>query len=241
MEQVISKTRMQQNSRINFSNVVKSGFTQKLNKRISDFGMAIQNQVSGEEHLYFRTIESSTDRVVQVISKKGIKRQMLMFGSNNYLGLANHPYVIDKVNKAIKKYGVGVAGPPLLNGYSKLMAELEYRLSELKGTEDSLIFSSGYNANLGLVTGICSRSDLIIADEYNHASFFDGIRLIKGKCITFKHNNTVELESLLSKNKSNRDTFIAVEGVYSMDGDLAPLDKIVDLARKYDARIQFRL
>ena len=130
-----------------------------------------------------------------------------------------------------------MSGPPLLNGYSKLMAELEYRLSELKGTEDSLIFSSGYNANLGLITGICSRSDLIIADEYYHASFFDGIRLIKGKCITFKHNNTVELESLLSKNKSNRDTFIAVEGVYSMDGDLAPLDKIVDLARKYDAHV----
>lgn len=237
MEKVISKTRTQQNSKINFSNVVKNGITLGLNKRLSDFKKAIHNQVKGEEHLYFRIIDSATDRTVKVIDNTGVKKEMLMFGSNNYLGLANHPYVIEKVKKAVKIHGLGVGGPPLLNGYTKLMTELESRLSNLKGTEDSLIFSSGYNANLGLITGICSKNDLIIADEYNHASFFDGVKLAKAKCITFKHNNLAELENLLASNDAKRDIYIAIEGVYSMDGDLAPLHKIVVLAKKYNAQI----
>ena len=237
MEQVISKTQLQQTSEINFSSVVKKGIALNLNKRLSSFTQALQNQVGGEEHLYFRIIDSATDREVRITDKNGVKNKMLMFGSNNYLGLANHPYVIEKVKKAIKKFGLGVAGPPLLNGYTRLMAELESRLSLLKGTEETMIFSSGYNANLGLIKGLCSKNDLIVADEYNHASFFDGVKLAKTKCITFKHNNTAELNNILKTNSAQRDTYVAVEGVYSMDGDLAPLPEIVELANKYKAHV----
>ena len=221
--------------KISFSSVVRNGRTQKLKDRLKAFSAAMDNQEEDEQHQYFRTIESATDRLVKVTDRNRKTREMLMFGSNNYLGLANHPYIIQKINESIHKYGVGIAGPPLLNGYSRQMAELEERLSHLKGTEETLIFSSGYNANLGLVTGVCNRNDLIIADEYCHASFYDGTKLLKGKCQTFHHNNLAELENLLKKADTTCDIFVAVEGVYSMDGDLAPLDEIVKLCKNYGA------
>lgn len=225
------------NSRIKYSSVLRNGHNHTLQERLTGFAGAMQAQQTGEHHLYFRTIGSATDRVVTVIDKNRIKREMLMFGSNNYLGLANHPYILKKVKKTIDRFGVGIAGPPLLNGYSALMAELEERLSALKGTESTLVFTSGYNANLGLVNGICTKNDLIIADEYNHASFFDGIKLIKGHCLTFHHNDIGELGNLLKTKETSGDIYIAVEGVYSMDGDVAPLDKIIPLAQKYNARL----
>ncbi|MBN2772772.1 MAG: pyridoxal phosphate-dependent aminotransferase family protein [Prolixibacteraceae bacterium] len=224
-------------SRIDYSSVIRARAKLRFRERLANFTESLKYQNKGEQHLYFRAIDSSTDRITKVVDNSGKYREMLMFGSNNYLGLANHPYVIQKVSEVIREFGAGIAGPPLLNGYSKPMVELEKRLSALKGTESTLIFSSGYNANLGLVTGACTRHDLIIADEYSHASFFDGIKLLKGKCITFKHNDVKELETLLAENHPEGDVFIAVEGIYSMDGDVAPLDAISALAKKYDATL----
>ena len=223
--------------KIDYSSLMRTGVKLRFRERLTNFSEAMNYQRKGEQHLYFRAIDSATDRVVKVIDKSGISRKMLMFGSNNYLGLANHPHVISKVNETLKEYGAGVAGPPLLNGYSRPMVVLEERLSALKGTESTLIFTSGYNANLGLVTGVCTRHDLIIADEYCHASFFDGIKLLKGRCLTFKHNDVGELENLLRENQSEGDIFIAVEGIYSMDGDVSPLDKVVTVAKKYNALV----
>jgi len=234
--ELINTVELKSNSnRVNFSNLLRTGSRLKFKERLSHFSHEIGSLRNEEQHLYFRAVESATDRVVKVTDKNGKWREMLMFGSNNYLGLANHPLVMEKVKESVKKYGVGVAGPPLLNGYSRPMAELEKRISHLKGTEDTLIFSSGYNANLGLVTGVCTRNDIILADEYSHASFFDGVKLLKGKCITFKHNNDRELERLLVETFAEGDIFVAVEGIYSMDGDIAPLDKIVALCKKYNA------
>ncbi|HYQ58764.1 MAG TPA: pyridoxal phosphate-dependent aminotransferase family protein [Draconibacterium sp.] len=220
---------------IDFSSAWKNGRKLPLDERINLFHISMQKQEKEDKHLYMRVIDSSTDRTVIALDAEGNEREMLMFGSNNYLGLANHPHIKETVKMAIKMYGVGIAGPPLLNGYSSLMKELENRLSKLKGTEDTMIFSSGYNANLGLLYGLCTPHDLIIADEYNHASFFDGVKLLRGKCITFKHNNIDQLESLLKTHKTDGDIFVAVEGVYSMDGDIAPLDKILPLAKQFNA------
>ena len=207
-------------------------------ERIGTFNDQIARLNGKLRHTYFRIIESKANREVIVKNDNGQKRKMLMFGSNNYLGLANHPYVIEKVKKAIDETGIGVGGPPILNGYTSGMRELEERLSALKGTEDTLIFSSGYNANLGLVSGLCKSSDIIIADEYSHASFFDGVRMTHCKCFTFRHNRADELEKLLMTYAStNGNVFVAVEGVYSMDGDLAPLNRIIPLCNKYDAVI----
>ncbi|MCG8698206.1 MAG: aminotransferase class I/II-fold pyridoxal phosphate-dependent enzyme, partial [Bacteroidales bacterium] len=166
-------------------------------------------------------------------------KDMLMFGSNNYLGFANHPYIKQQVKRAIDKYGVGVAGPPLLNGYTSLMQELEERLSHLKGTESTLIYSSGYNANLGLVTGLCTAKDILIADEYCHASFFDGVQMLKSKCYVFKHNRIDQLKSLLQEHSANCDgtIFVATEGIFSMDGDVAPLNEIIPIVKKYNATL----
>lgn len=220
---------------IDFSSAWRNGRKLPLDERIKLFHVSLQNQEEADKHLYMRVIDSSTDRTVIAVDTDGDKKEMLMFGSNNYLGLANHPHIKETVKKAIKKYGVGIAGPPLLNGYSSLMKELENRLSQLKGTEDTMIFTSGYNANLGLLYGLCTPHDLLLADEYNHASFFDGVKLLRGKCITFGHNNIGQLEDLLKTHKPDGDLFVAVEGVYSMDGDLSPLDQIIPLAQQYNA------
>ena len=220
---------------IDFSSAWKNGRKLPLDERINLFHVSMQKQEKEDKHLYMRVIDSATDRTVMAVDTKGNEREMLMFGSNNYLGLANHPHIKETVKKAIKKYGVGIAGPPLLNGYSSLMKELENRLSKLKGTEDTMIFTSGYNANLGLLYGLCTPHDLIIADEYNHASFFDGVKLLRGKCHTFEHNNIHQLEELLKTHKTDGDLFVAVEGVYSMDGDIAPLDEIIPLSQQYNA------
>jgi len=117
------------------------------------------------------------------------------------------------------------------------MGELEERLSQLKDSESTLIFSSGYNANVGLVTGLCTLNDIIISDEYSHASFCDGVKMLRGNQFTFRHNQIQELEQLLKKHHSQvkGNIFVGVEGIYSMEGDLAPLDKIVPLCREYNA------
>jgi len=204
--------------------------------RVNSFHDLITRLNGDIQSLYFRSVHSKADREVTIIDHSGHTKKMLMFGSNNYLGLANHPHVVKSVTSAIREFGVGIGGPPLLNGYTTAMRKLEERLSEIKGTEDTMIFSSGYNANLGLVTGLCTPNDVLIADEYSHASFFDGVKMLRGKCFTFKHNDTVQLEQLLIKQaKETTNLFVAVEGVYSMDGDMAPLDIIAPLCKKYNA------
>ena len=223
----------------NLASVLLKGRKMSFNQRIDSFYDLVRNLNGRIKCLYFRSVMSKTDREVEIGDEQGRRKKMLMFGSNNYLGLANHPYVVKKVKEAVDTYGVGIGGPPLLNGYTSLMRELEERLSALKGTEDTLIFSSGYNANVGLVTGLCTPEDIILADEYCHASFFDGVKMIKGKCFTFKHNDVSELTNLLKNHsKDLKGTlFVAVEGAYSMDGDIAPLDKIRPLCKKYKARL----
>lgn len=187
---------------------------------------------------YRRMILSSTGRTVLIFDKKLQKeRELLMFASNNYLGFATHPYIKEKVITAINKYGIGVGGPPLLNGYTILMNELEERISKLKKKEDTIIFSSGYSANVGLVSALSSNRNIFVLDKLSHASMYDGLKMNKATYKTFKHNDIVHLEKILSKlNRNNFDeVFVCIEGVYSMDGDLAPLPQILDLCRKYGA------
>lgn len=208
-------------------------YTEKLDY-FSGF-LKMLDSVQGNQ--YRRMIISPAGTEVEVIDKyDNTIRKMIMFGSNNYLGLANHPLVVEKVKKAINKYGIGIGGPPLLNGYTQLHAELENKLAVLKKKESVMLFSSGYNANVGLVSGLCSdKNDAFIYDEYSHASLYDGIKLAQVPSYAFKHNNTVDLETILRKTSDRLNQFVAVEGVYSMDGDMCPLDEIVKIARRYNA------
>jgi 8-amino-7-oxononanoate synthase len=164
-----------------------------------------------------------------------------MLGSNNYLGLAYHPFIREAVKRVIDDYGVGMGGPPLLNGMSDLHRQLELRLARLKGGEDALLFSSGYQANLGWVVGLLREGDILIYDELNHASLYDGVALAgaQSRAIRFRHNDCFHLEQLLRRFGENRtgQLIVAVEGVYSMDGDLAPIPQILKLCRKYGASL----
>ncbi|MAT59504.1 MAG: transferase [Ignavibacteriae bacterium] len=215
----------------NLRDVLINGRKRKLNERVALFGTFISEKVDKIESLYSRVVNSACDREVEIIdAMTNTPRKMLMFGSNNYLGLANHPYVKEKVKEAINRYGVGVGGPPLLNGYTSLHRELEEKLSALKSQEDTLLFSSGYNANVGLISGLVDKNDLVIHDEYSHASLCDGLKLARANSKSFKHNNIDELKNIITDTEVMGEKFICVEGVYSMDGDLAPLDEITQIS-----------
>lgn len=209
-----------------------------LNEKTAMFSAFLEDLASNNQLLQMRCITSAADRHVNVIDPaSGQERPMIMFGSNSYLGLANHPYVKERVQQAIQKYGVGIGGPPLLNGYTVLHRELEERLASLKGTEDAMIFPAGYSANVGLVTGLVNPTDTVLYDVYSHASFSDGLTMAGVNSAHFPHNNISRLKRLLEvhRQRSDQDIFVGVEGVYSMDGDLAPLDVLVPLCKSHSA------
>jgi glycine C-acetyltransferase len=187
-------------------------------------------------YTYCRKVRTPQSREVVIWDANTCEdRKMLMFASNNYLGMANSPYVKKKVTEAMDQYGAGLGGPPLLNGYTQLMIELEERLARLKHQEAAMVFSSGYAANVGMLVALTQGNDHVLYDELSHASLFDGMRMTHVPATKFAHNDLVDLEAKLAQlSKTTKDTlFVAVEGVYSMDGDLAPLDKIVPLVKKY--------
>ncbi len=211
----------------------------KTRERIRLFNALGQQEISNERVFYHRVTTSPSDSHVDVIDPYTHKKnKMIMFGSNNYLGLSNHPYISEYTKKIIDKYGTGIGGAPFLSGYTKVTQELEERIAHIKGQQAAMLYSSGYSANLGLVTGITQPKDIIIFDEYSHASFYDGMLLSRVRFRKFRHNDTEHLRQLLEKHSgSGKNLFVAVEGVYSMDGDIAPLDKIVGLCKTYGATL----
>ncbi len=214
--------------------VLLKGRKMNLNSRTEFFGSFIKDLMLNKQMQHLRCISSAADREVKAIDHyTGETKTMLMFGSNNYLGLANHPYVKGYVCRIIQKHGTGIGGPPLLNGYTSLHRELEERLADLKATEDALIFSSGYGANVGLVSALLGSEDLVVYDAYSHASFYDGIKMSGAQAVHFSHNDVELLEQTLARtNTMNfKDRFVGIEGIYSMDGDIAPLDKIATICK----------
>ena len=181
-----------------------------------------------------REIVSPMDREVLVRdAHTGESRSMLMFGSNNYLGYANHPYVLEQVRESLDRWGAGLGGPPLLNGTMEPHAALQRRVSALKSKEAALLYSSGYGANIGWLTALPHRGDVILMDERCHASLYDGARAAKARLVTFRHSCVDDLRTKLRDARTLKptDIYVVVEGVYSMDGDLAPLDRIVEVCR----------
>lgn len=181
---------------------------------------------------YFRTIESEQDTEVIINGKK-----VLMFGSNSYLGLTNHPKLKEASKAAIEKYGSGCAGSRFLNGTLDLHLQLEEKLANYVGKEEALVFSTGYQVNLGVISSITTRNDNILLDELDHACIIDGARLSFAKTKKFRHNDMVSLEKSLQRCEDENLKLIVVDGVFSMEGDIAKLDQIVGLAKKYNANI----
>ena len=201
-----------------------------LFEKCKNFTKARETQAAGL-YPYFKPISKAEDTVVVIEGKEKV-----MMGSNNYLGLTQHPKVLEAAKQALERYGSGCTGSRFLNGTLDLHGELECRLAGLFGKEDALIFSTGYQANLGLVSGLVGRGDVVLIDKLDHASIVDGAKLSFGETHRFTHGNYEQLENLLKKYQ-DRGTLIIVDGVYSMEGDIAHAPSLVALAQKYGAAL----
>lgn len=183
---------------------------------------------------------SASDREVIVQDRhSGIKKKTLMFGSNNYIGAITNQNVVDKTVEVIKEYGVGSGGVPINSGTSFYHNELERVLSEMGGFEDTMLFSSGFTANLGVILGLMRPKNLILQDRLNHASLMDGGLMSGSKMIRYKHNDMKSLEKLLADyhDEYKGGILIITDGVFSMDGDIANIPQILKLAKKYGAML----
>ncbi|MDR2233714.1 MAG: pyridoxal phosphate-dependent aminotransferase family protein [Tannerella sp.] len=201
-----------------------------LQKKLAKYDLPQKAKAAGI-YPYFRTIESDQNTEVIIDGKK-----VLMFGSNAYLGLTNHPKVKEAIIEAVNKYGSGCAGSRFLNGTLDIHVKLEQRLAEFVGKEDAITFPSGFQANEGVLSCITGRNDFIVWDELDHASIIEGIRLSFSTKLKYKHNDMESLEKQLKK-CGDKIKLIVTDGVFSMEGDVAYLPEIMRLAKKYNASV----
>jgi 8-amino-7-oxononanoate synthase len=181
---------------------------------------------------YFRPIETGNDTEVSINGKK-----MIMLGSNSYMGLTFNEKTIQGAIEAVRSHGTGCAGSRFLNGTLDLHVELELKLARFMGKEAALLFSTGMLANMGVLSTIVGRNDIVFVDKGDHASIIDGVRLSFSRVVKFKHNDMDDLGRLLEEAGSGPGKLIVVDGVFSMEGDIADLPGIVDLAKKHGARV----
>ncbi len=196
--------------------------------KVAQFTAAKDLQAAGL-YPYFRVIESAQENTVRIDG-----REVIMLGSNNYLGLTNHPRVKEAAKAAIDKYGSGCTGSRFLNGTLDIHVELEEKLADLVGKPAALVFTAGFLANQGTITALVGRNDVIIVDRTDHASIIDGARLSFGETKKFKHNDMESLAHVLSTCPDN-GKLVVVDGVFSMHGDIANLPRIVEIAEANDA------
>ncbi len=182
-------------------------------------------------YFFFRKLESPQDSEVVVNGKR-----VIMIGSNNYLGLTIHPRVKEAAIKAIEKFGSGCAGSRFLNGTLEIHEELELKLARFFRKEAALVFATGYQTNLGTISALLGRNDVAVIDKYDHASIIDGCRLSFGQVKKYRHNDMGDLERILEATK-DKGKLIIVDGVFSMEGDIADLPSIIKLAKTYGARV----
>lgn len=181
---------------------------------------------------FFRAISSEQETEVIMDGKK-----VLMFGSNSYLGLTNHPLIKEAAKNAIDKYGTGCAGSRFLNGTLDIHIELEEKLAQLVGKDAALCYSTGFQVNLGVVSVLTGRKDYVFLDELDHASIIEGSRLAFSKVLKFAHNDMHALEKRLKKCEPDRVKLIVVDGIFSMEGDIVKLPELVAIAEKYNATV----
>jgi len=202
-----------------------------LMKKAASYEVSKQFKAKGI-YPFFREISSPQAPLVTVNGK-----EVVMFGSNNYLGLTTHPEVKKAAVEAVERYGTGCAGSRFLNGNLDIHRKLEEELAELVGKESALVFSTGFQTNLGIISSIVVRGEYVVADSLAHASIIDGARLSFGKKVHFKHNDMVDLARCLGNLPSGKGTLVVVDGIFSMEGDIAKLPKIVKLSKKFGAAL----
>ena len=204
--------------------------SEKMGK--GDFFAESQRVMALGVYPYFRPIQSDQDTVVTINNKR-----VLMFGSNSYLGLTNHPKLKEGAINAIKKYGTGCAGSRFLNGTLDIHLELEERLAQLVGKEAALVYATGFTVNSGVIPCIAGRGEYLIYDERDHASIIEGKRLSFATSLKYKHNDMESLEKNLQRCEIDKFKLIVADGVFSMEGDIAKIPQMVKLAKKYKAAL----
>ncbi len=202
-----------------------------LFEKVRQFTKAREIQAAGL-YPYFKPISESEDTVVVIEGK-----QRIMLGSNNYLGLTHHPKVLEAAGKALQRYGAGCTGSRFLNGTLDLHERLETELARFMGKEACLVFSTGYQANLGLISGLIGRGDIVFLDKLDHASIVDGAKMSYGETERFNHGDLAGLERKLDKVKHGHGTLIVVDGIYSMEGDIADVPNLVRIAHRHGAAL----
>jgi 8-amino-7-oxononanoate synthase len=203
----------------------------KLQDRVAAFTEATEAKRHGV-YPYFRPIQSGQDTKVRIGGQ-----EVLMFGSNSYLGLTNHPRIKEASKRAIDKYGTGCAGSRFLNGTLDIHLELEHKLARYVGKESALIFSTGFQVNLGVLSCLLGRHDYLVLDEHNHASLLDGSRLSFARVIKYAHNDMGDLRAKLSHLPPEAAKLVVADGIFSMEGDIADLPGITALADAYGANV----
>jgi 8-amino-7-oxononanoate synthase len=183
---------------------------------------------------YFRVIQSESDSRVLMDG-----RELIMLGSNNYLGLTTHPHVRERAAAALAKYGTSCTGSRLLNGNLDIHEELEERLARFVGKQRALVFSTGFGANIGTISALVGRHDSVVIDKDDHASIYDGAKLSYGKVLRFEHNDVASLREAFERAEPNDNggALVVVDGVFSMEGDIAPLPEMLPVLREYGARL----
>ncbi|MDE0145192.1 MAG: 8-amino-7-oxononanoate synthase [Nitrospira sp.] len=199
---------------------------------LRDFKQEIKNLETRHLRRQLRIMESPSDTTITIEG-----RRFISMASNNYLGLANHPAVSRAAIEAIEQWGVGAGAARLMSGTMTPHHQLEWDLAKFKQVEAALTFGTGYTTNLGLIPALIDRNGLILADRYCHASLIEACRLAKATLRVFHHNDAEHLEKLLKKREKARSTLVVTEGVFSMDGDLAPLPDLLALCRQHDATL----
>jgi len=203
-----------------------------MEKKIAQLLQRLEWVKMHDYYFYMRNLESACGPWVKVNGRK-----MLMLGSNNYLGLANHPKVKEAASRALKRYGLGSGGVRLLSGTYDLHEKLEIEIASFKGAEAAVIFNTGFMTNFGAVQSLVDKDSVAINDEKNHGSIVDGCKFSGAQIRIFVHNNMNKLEAILQSYPEEKDKLIIVDGVFSMDGDIADLPEIYKLSKRYKARI----
>ncbi|MEC9005459.1 MAG: 8-amino-7-oxononanoate synthase, partial [Nitrospirota bacterium] len=197
---------------------------------LRDFEQKVRNLKSQHLHRQLQTVESPADATITIQGRK-----LISMASNNYLGLANHPALKQAAIDAIQQWGVGAGAARLISGTMPPHNQLENDLAQFKQVEAALTFGTGYTTNIGLIPTLIEQDGLILTDRYCHASLIEASRLAKAKVRVFHHNDIEHLEKLLKKREKVCATLVITEGVFSMDGDLAPLPDLLKLCQTYDA------
>lgn len=201
-------------------------------EKVKEFNERLVKTKSIDKYFYLQTIESSTGPRVVINGQ-----EMIMLASYSYLGLIEHPKIKEAAIKAINKYGTGAGGVRLLAGTTDIHKELEAKIADFKGAEDSIVFSSGYVTNLATISSLYGSGDLVIMDKLDHASIVDGCFLSGAHFRTYKHNDMENLQKILKKSSAYKNIIIIADAVFSMDGDICNLPEIVNLAEKFGASI----